>query len=85
MPPRLRAGTVRVRFAAEELETTVEKLRAAWLVERELLAPDGGVDGVAQLWKDPVAFRPGIDPMVATARHRFPYVITRRRGWRPRS
>jgi hypothetical protein len=68
---------------AEELHTSVEKLRAqvAWLVEREFLALDGDVDGVARLWVNPaLAFTPGTDPRTAAARHRFPYIMPAEEG-----
>ncbi|MFE1907992.1 hypothetical protein ACFW96_30650 [Streptomyces gardneri] len=76
---------VRFDFAvqAEELGTSVEKLRAqvAWRVERDFLALDGDVGGVARLWVNPaLAFRPGTDPRTAAARHRFPYILPAEEG-----
>ncbi|MFE0777827.1 hypothetical protein [Streptomyces sp. NPDC058861] len=68
---------------ADELDTSVEKLRTqvTWLVEREFLALDGDVDGVARLWVNPaLAFAPGTDPRTAAARHRFPYITTADEG-----
>ncbi|MFE0776932.1 hypothetical protein [Streptomyces sp. NPDC058861] len=68
---------------AEELDTSVERLRAqvAWLVEREFLALDGDVDGVARLWVNPaLAFAPGTDPRTVAARHRFPYIMPAEKG-----
>lgn len=67
---------MRFDFAAqaEELDTSVEKLRAqvAWLVERAFLVLDGDVDGVARLWVNPaLAFMPGTDPRPAAARHQL--------------
>ncbi|MFC7979790.1 hypothetical protein ACFUT3_31715 [Streptomyces cinereoruber] len=76
---------VRFDFAAQagELGTSVERLRVqvAWLVEREFLALDGDVDGVARLWVNPsLAFAPGTDPRTVAARHRFPYIMTAEKG-----
>ncbi|MET8816440.1 hypothetical protein ABZW47_31120 [Streptomyces sp. NPDC004549] len=68
---------------AEELGKSEEELRAqvVWLVEREFLALDGDVDGVARLWVNPaLAFAPGTDPRAAAARYRFPYVRLAEKG-----
>ncbi|MEN8655531.1 hypothetical protein ABCR94_34405 [Streptomyces sp. 21So2-11] len=72
--------------AAEADELDIERAdlqeRLMWLVDREYLALDGHVDGVARLWVNPaVAFLPRTtDPRVAAARHRFPYIVTDEEG-----
>ncbi|MFJ1579091.1 hypothetical protein [Streptomyces sp. NPDC088182] len=47
------------------------------MAERRYLARDGQVGGIARVWVNPVvAFRAGkVDPRVAAARHRFPYIF----------
>lgn len=83
----LLVGDAPVRFdfavQAEELEMSEEELRAqvAWLVEREFLALDGDVSGVARLWVNPaLAFAPGTDPRAAAARYSFPYIMPAEEG-----